>query len=820
MLSPYRVLDLTDERGLLCGQILADLGADVIQVEPPGGSSARRRGPFAKGEEHPERSLHWWAFCRNKRSVVLDLDDEDGRAAFRGLVRAADFLIESEPSAMERRGLGVDALAALNPALVHVSITAFGREGPKAEYAATDLVVQASAGSLILNGDPDRAPLRTAGVSAWSYAGAEAAGAALIAHRERLRSGRGQHVDVSAQQASNLAAGFTLLSSQIGYPTSHRSGSAMSVGGFRVPVIWQAADGFVSLTLGFGGPPEPFLRRLFQWMHEEGCLDAESRDRDWASYLRELVSGAAPRDDFDALIDAISSFLRSRTKQQLLEGAAGRSLLMVPVATLDDVLASPQLAARDYWRDLEHDAVGSVRHPGPFASFSATPIRYRCRAPRIGEHTDEVLAESAAPPRTMARTKSAVADALPLAGLKVLDFMWVMAGPYATRVLADYGATVIKLESAERLDLVRVLPPFYGGERVGVESSASFACINAGKRSLELDLGKPEARELVHDLVRWADVVTESFSPRAMKGWRLDYESLRRVKPDLVMLSTCLFGQSGPLSRMAGYGTMGAALGGMVQPTGWPDRPPTGPFGPYTDWIAPRFTVPALLAALDHRERTGEGQYIDQSQVESSLHLLAPALLDCAVNGHALDRAANADPQLAPHGVYPCSGDDEWVAIAARDEVDWASLCRLLGRPELADDARYRTLDARRSHADELDHELAEWTRARSALEVEEQLQAAGVPAHAVVHAGIAAEDPQLRSRGHFLEALHSEHGPVLVESTRWRLSRTPARVERASPTLGQDSEFVLKELVGYSDERIAALRAAGALGQVPGRTP
>jgi crotonobetainyl-CoA:carnitine CoA-transferase CaiB-like acyl-CoA transferase len=805
MLSPYRVLDLCDERGLACGQVLADLGADVIQIEPPSGSPARRIGPFYKGEAHPERSLHWWAFARNKRSVALDLDTREGQRALRRLVEGADFLVESEtPGTMAARGLGYDDLAALNPRLVYVSITPFGQDGPKARYAATDLVVQAAAGSMILSGHPDRAPLRTAGVSAFSYAGAEAAGALLIAHQERLRSGRGQHVDVSAQLSANLAAGFTLLSSQIGQSPTRRSGGGVRTARLRLPFIWEAADGYVSLTLAFDPVNRPFSRRLLEWMCEEGACDAEARDRDWGAHLVQVGAGQVPTDRFERLKGAIAEFLRARTKHALLDAARERSLLLVPVATLDDVLASPQLEAREYWRD-------HARYPGPFVRFGRTPIRYRHRPPCVGEHTDEVLGETRPLPAPPADRDAPAESGLPLAGLKVLDFMWVMAGPYATRVLSDYGATVVKLESASRIDLVRVLPPFYGGQ-LGLETSAAFGSINAGKRSLALDLRKPEAREVVLDLVRWADVVTEAFSPRAMANWGFDYASLCEVRPDLIMLSTCLFGQTGPLSRMAGYGTMGAALAGLVQPTGWPDRPPSGPWGPYTDWIAPRFAVPALLAALDHRRRTGEGQYIDQSQAESSLHFLAPALLDCAVNGHALDRAANADPQMAPHGVYPARGEDAWVAIAVRDGRDWERLCVLLERPEWAADPRFASLEARLAHVEALDEELAAWTRAREPLEVERLLQEAGVPAHAVMHTGLAARDPQLARGGHFVEVPHALHGPVLVESTRIRLSRTPARVERAAPTIGQDTDPVLRELLGYAPDRIEALRAAGAL--------
>ncbi|HEX2466391.1 MAG TPA: CoA transferase, partial [Thermoanaerobaculia bacterium] len=696
MLSPYRVLDLTDERGLVCGHLLGSLGADVIAIEPPAGSTARAVGPFAGDVPGPERSLHWWAYARNKRSVVLDLDAEVDRSRLLDLVRGADFFVESAPPGdLDRRGLGYRQLAAVNPALVYVSITPFGHDGPKAHWAATDLVVQASAGAMKLTGHPDRPPLRTGGVSAFTHAGAEAAGAALIAHHERARSGRGQHVQVSAQIAANLAAGFSWLASQIGAPVVKRSGGGVALGPVRLPWIWQVADGEVSLTLGFDGPASTFFDRFLDWMVEEGALDRESRSRKWGDDVRAVVAGAAPANDLTSLLDRIAAFLRPRTKAELLDATLERSLLMVPVATTLDVLESPQFAARGFWIEHDHESSPAVRYPGAFARLSRTPLGAGRRAPRVGEHTVEVLTETARGSQHAAAP--AGADEPPLADVRILDFSWVMAGPWTTRVLADYGATVIKIESSQRPDLVRFLPPFERGQP-GVDSSAGFWSINAGKRSLALDLGNAASRQVVLDLVRWADVVLESFSPKAMRKWGYDYASLAAINPGLVMVSTCLFGQSGPLSSMAGYGTMGAALGGLVAPTGWPDRPPCGPFGPYTDFIAPRFTVAVILAALDHRRRTGEGQHIDQSQVECSLQFLAPHLLDAQVNGRALDRVANDHPSMAPHAVYPTDGEDEWVAIAARDDSDWRRLCDALGRPDLASDPRFVTIEGRRRH--------------------------------------------------------------------------------------------------------------------------
>jgi crotonobetainyl-CoA:carnitine CoA-transferase CaiB-like acyl-CoA transferase len=398
-----------------------------------------------------------------------------------------------------------------------------------------------------------------------------------------------------------------------------------------------------------------------------------------------------------------------------------------------------------------------------------------------------------------------------LSGIKVLDLQWVMAGPSATRVLADYGATVLHVESTTRIDTARTMAPFYGGAP-GPENSVFFQNLNAGKRGITLDLTKPQAREVVLDLVRWCDVLAESFSPRAMRAWGLHYEALRAVKPDLVMVSTCLMGQTGPLAGFAGFGSLAAAISGFYDITGWPDRPPAGPFGAYTDTVAPRFMAAAVLAALDHRRRTGRGQYIDQSQAESSLHFIAPALLDHAVNGRVQTRAGNDDPACAPHGVYPAAGDDRWVAIAVTNDEQWRELCGVIGRPDLAADERYATAQDRLARRAELDAIVSEWTSPLAPHEAERLLQARGVPASAVQVSEDVFNDPQLAARDHYVEVEHAVHGPITLEGSRFRLSRTPARIERAGPTFGQDNEYVLKELLGYSDERLAGLVAAGIL--------
>jgi benzylsuccinate CoA-transferase BbsF subunit len=400
---------------------------------------------------------------------------------------------------------------------------------------------------------------------------------------------------------------------------------------------------------------------------------------------------------------------------------------------------------------------------------------------------------------------------LPLEDVKVLDFMWVMAGPAAVRYLADYGATVVHVESATRIDTARTLQPMRD-KQAGPERSGVFANLNAGKLSLALNLAKPEAKDVIFRLVRWADIVTESYSPRAMRNWGLGYETLREVNPGIVMLSSCLNGQAGPWASLAGFGTMGAQLAGFGELAGWPDRPPAGPFGAYTDYIAPKFTVMALLSALDHRRRTGEGQYIDFSQAEASQQFLGTALLDYTVNNHVQSRAGNRSPVAAPHAVFPAAGVDRWVAIAAETDAQWQALCNAVGRTDWRARPDCATAAGRQAHREELEQGIAEWTTSRTVDDIEAILQSARVPVHRVSDSRDLLADPHLAARGHFVQVEHAEAGVAPLESSRMRLSRTPAIPPGPAPTIGQHTDHVLREILDMGDEAIIDLVAAGAL--------
>ena len=392
MLRPYRVLDLTTERGLLCGQMLGDMGADVVKVEPPGGCSARGIGPFYKDAPHPDRSLYWWAYNRNKRAITLDIERDGGRDLLRRLVERADFLIESHnPGYLSQHGLGFADLARINPALIYVSITPFGQDGPKASYADSDLIVMAAGGPLILAGDDDRPPVRLSVPQAYLHASADAAVAALAAHHERVRSGLGQHVDVAAQQSVAMATQSNILAAALGSVEPRRMSGGVKLGPLDIPLVFPARDGFVAMIFLFGSALGVFTARLMHFICEQGFCDEATRDKDWIAYGEQLFSGVEPLSEFERVKEILRTFTRSHTKSELLDMAVERGFLITPVTTIDEVVESPQFASRDYFQSVAHPELGeSFRYPGPFAKFSATPIEYRRRPPTVGEHNSEI----------------------------------------------------------------------------------------------------------------------------------------------------------------------------------------------------------------------------------------------------------------------------------------------------------------------------------------------------------------------------------------------------------------------------------------------
>lgn len=396
-----------------------------------------------------------------------------------------------------------------------------------------------------------------------------------------------------------------------------------------------------------------------------------------------------------------------------------------------------------------------------------------------------------------------------LEGIKVLDFTWVIAGPTATKYLADHGATVVKVESRNRLDMARAYVPYVGGIP-GVNRCAFFAAYNSNKYSINLNLNHPRGREVVHKLVGWADIVIENYRPQTLERWSLGYEELRKLNPQIILIRASLQGQTGPHALQPGLGTIMQASAGFTYLVGWPDRPPVGTSIPFTDFVAPWYMVVAALAALDYRKRTGKGQYIDLSQLEASLSFLSPAILDYVVNGRVQQPLGNRCPYTAPHGAFRCQGEDRWCTIAVFTDQEWQACCRVMGNPPWTQDPRFVTLLGRKENEDELERLLEEWTINYSPEEVMTRMQEEGVAAGLVENGKDLHEDPQLKHRHHFWFLPHPEMGMTVNDGPSFRLSDTPAELSRAAPCLGEHTELVCREMLEMSDEEFVELLADG----------
>ncbi len=403
---------------------------------------------------------------------------------------------------------------------------------------------------------------------------------------------------------------------------------------------------------------------------------------------------------------------------------------------------------------------------------------------------------------------------LPLEGVRVADFCWLIAGPASTRILADFGADVIKIESYSKVENIRttgVQPPGPGS----IDTNGVFNDTNTNKRSVTLDLNTPQGIDLAKEIVRRSDIVTNNFTGDRMDRWGLGYRDLCEVKPDIIMLTMPVMGTTGPYVRYGSYGNGVIGYAGMRTNMGFPGRPPVG-IGPlYSDFTAPYFAVSALMAALYHRERTGEGQFIDLAQMESAVALLGPAIMDYTANGRVASPRGNRAEDRAPHGAYPCAGDDRWCVISVHDDQEWRALCEVMGQPALAEDARYASTAARLEHLDALDGVVADWTRGRDAWDVVRALQAAGV------HAGVVEDLEDMVTRDPHLPHQHLE--PVTrdgdgEDGTTFLTHRQPIRLDgaapplRASPRMGEHNEEVFRGLLGLSEDEYLRLVVEGVI--------
>jgi crotonobetainyl-CoA:carnitine CoA-transferase CaiB-like acyl-CoA transferase len=811
-LAGVRVIDLATERAELTGRILADLGAEVIKVEPPGGARARFLPPFASGhEDDPDGSLYWAAVALGKRSVVLDVGRDADRTRLRALLAGADILVESfDLGMMDSLGLSEDDLTALNPRLIHVSVTPYGLDGPVASCPATDLTIEAAGGLVGLQGDGDRPPVPVGFPQASFHAGAQAAADAVIALCERERSGLGQRLDTSAQAAIVWtlmhATGFppNLGDDPPGTSAYRADPPPEVVPGVTLSNLWPCADGYVYGTIALGEIGGATMHALMGRLEEDGALPPELRGIDWRFWLRDVQTGALDAATARAAVEAVAAFFRRSIKRDLHALALERGLLLAPIATAADLLSDQQLAARDYWQQVD-----GRTHPGVFARLSRTPVRLGRRAPSLGE--DQAILD-AAPRTTVQSAPRPAAASRPRAfdGLKVADFAWVGVGPITSKALADHGATVVHVETSTRPDILRLVPPFKDGVP-GIDRAQFMANFNSSKLGLALNLADEQGRKLARRLIDWADVVVESFTPGTMARWGMDYATLSKDRPDLIMLSTCLRGQTGPERTYGGFGGQGAALAGLHGITGWPDRAPAGTWGAYTDFIAPRYAVAALASALYHRARTGEGQYIDESQIEAAIHFMEPLVLDYTVNGRVAPPAGHDSLYACPHGVYCTAGTERYVAIAVQTAEQWRALCRLAPLEAFAKPP-FDHLAKRQAARPAIDAALAAWTRDQEPFDLARRLKEAGVPASVVMRPSDLYRDAQLLHRGFFVTLDHAEMGPTPYDGAVTRFSATPGDPRFAAPTLGQHTHAILPDLLGLTDDDIVTYAAAGVL--------
>ncbi len=777
-LTHIRVIDATTRWGEMAGRLLAELGAEVIKVEPPGGCESRTLPPFA-GDE----SLYWAALGAGKRSIVA----ED----------PTDFLADADVFVESRRTEGISERF---PHLIHASVTPFGTSGPAASMPAAELTVEAAGGLIGLQGNPDRPPLPMGVMpQAAFHAGAQAAADIVVALCERAVSGLGQHLDVSGQ----AAVVWTLMNAT-GFPpntgtnppgtSEHRGQRPAPVApGLKLPYVVPCADGNVILFFQMPILGERTLHHLVRWAEEDGAdVPEEIRGRDFTRWLADLEAGELATDQVGAAADLCRTFVETKSKQQMQAFAARHGLCIAAIHDVADLLDDPHLAAREFWTD-----VGGRKHPGPFAKLSGTPLVGGRGAPPLGNVT-RLAPHAPSPPVSRAPSPA------PFAGLKVADFSWVGVGPMIAKALADHGATVVRIESPNRLDIVRIRGPFKDNVP-GPNRTQFYANFNTSKLGMTLDLKTEGGRELATRMAAWSDVVVENFSPGTMARFGLDYETLAAGRRDLVMLSTCMRGQTGPERGYSGFGNQGAAVAGLFGLVGWPERAPVGPWGAYTDFIAPRFGVAALAAALLHRKRTGEGQHIDLSQIETGIRFIEPLILDYAVNGRVAGALGQRSPYACPHGVYPAAGHERYVAVAVESRGHWDALATVLALP--------CAFAERFDHADALDDALTAWTQEREPFAAAERLRRAGVPAHAVLRPSDLYHDPQLAHRGFFVTLDHPEMGPTPYDGPVTIFSRTPQTLRRPAPLLGEHNDEVLREILGLSEEEIARYRGNGAMG-------
>jgi len=802
---------LTGIKVVECGQgvaaafaakLFALLGAEVIKVEPPQGDVTRFRGPFRADTPDPELSGMFIYLNAGKLGVTLDLTTAQGRERFHRLLDRADILMHNVlPPDRAESGLDARALCQAHPQLVVTTISPFGDSGPRAGWRGYELNAFHAAGmaSLIPLGSPfpDLPPLKIFSNQAELMGGLHAAMVAAAAYWNRTRGGGGQAADISMQECLAAMLELSLLYYTYGGHVTARTNTAYSN-------TIECADGSALITV----LDEPQWQRLVKVMG----------DPEWAH--SEPFSTRVKRGiNADALRALMSDLWHDRTVADVCRAVQDQRVPIAPLNRIEDVLKDPHLREREIFVRFPTgaDDNSGVLAPGVPLKFNSYRAPEPARAPRLGEHNRAVFGNgvvAAAKPEASAAAAPSHPGAAhpPLAGVRVLDFTHVWAGPYCTLQLAHLGADVMRVETSKRPCINRIIPPYADGQ-AGINRAGSFNQWNQGKRSLQLDLANPRAVELACEIVRHCDVAVENFAPGVISRMGLGYETLCKFKPDLVMLSISGYGQYGPYRDYVSLGQQTAARAGMFWITGYPDDLPRQVGTSYADPVAGVFGAFSIISALLHRDRTGQGQHIDLSMWETLEMMLAESVIEYDMTGRQPQRMGNHDNWIAPHEAYKAEGDaEQWVTISVPNEREWRRLCEAIGQPGLAEDPRFCTAEMRKRNEASLDEIISAWTRTRERWEITETLQRAGVAAFPTLNNRDVASDTHMRARGFLLERDHPEIGRRTHAGIPWTMSGTPCSVRAAAPVLGADTDSILSALLGYSAEQIAQLRAEGVV--------
>ena len=796
LLSDIRVLDLADEKGSFCAKVLADLGARVTRMEGSAEDSLKSAERLASNGLHSE-SLFYGYNNTDKKKISVDLARQGDRELVLGKIKHFDIVVESfAPGYLDELGLGFHSLIRENPSTIMVSVSGFGQDGPRKRYKSCNLVAAALGGQMYVTGSPSGCPMKAPGTQSYNTAGLYGVIGALLGLRRRAKTGKGMHVDISLQEAVASTLDHVLVQYFHGGAIAKRRGSRHWNDFF---CILPCTDGFIHLTPLMG------WEILVELLENEGAAE-DLKAPQWSDEAYRISNLAH-------ILEVLGRWTRIHSVHALFELGQTLRFPWAPVCSPLEVIESPQLRERRFFRNADFPETGQPA-PCPGVPFKFSPFPFTepmgntvtTHEPvylhsGIGDGNEKPVSGKDGL-RSGPQGRDFNGRSL-LGGIRVLDFSRVLAGPYATRILGDFGAEVIKVQS--------------GKTATGAEDNrgAYFTAWNRNKRSMCLDMSHPEAREIALKLVSMSDVVVENFSPRVMSNWRMNYEQLREIKEDLIMLSMSGMGQTGPWRDFVAYGPTVQSLGGLTYLASHDKWAPLGLGYSYADAVSGIYGAIAVLAALEARARTGQGGHIDLSEYEAVCTLIGPALFEASLKpkqAHPLgNRPSHAE--AAPYGCYRCLGEDRWCVIAVYDQRGWEALCQVSGHPRWAEDRRFLTRAMRWRHADELDRLIEAWTSMTRAEAVMECLQSAGVAAGVVQDAGDLVKDPQLQAREFFTELVHPLMGKTVTD-------RSPVRIEGVfpgnwtpAPLLGSDNRYVYLELLGFTETKFQDYVQKGVIG-------